>query len=212
MLELVFLEGGHRGQTIRLNFKKAWFGRQSTCDFVLQGEGISRVHFSIEQRGNDYVIVDNKSSNGVFVNRVRTTAVTLRAGYEIFAGSNRIQVRVLAEATRHPFRFVAEWKGSTTGSQVIEEETVLLGRKSVCPIQLNDPAVAAVHAEIEHRADGFFITDQSSGAGVYINGQRVVLQQLHDRDLITIKPFEITVNLRDEMCVLAIQDRSEWQL
>src|SRR5579863_683035 len=105
MLELVFVEGGQRGQVIRLTFEKAWFGRQATCDFVLQGDSISRVHFSIERRGADYVLIDNKSSNGVFVNRVRTTAVTLRPGYDITAGSNRMQVREVAEATRRPFRF-----------------------------------------------------------------------------------------------------------
>src|SRR6202007_2358598 len=84
-------------------------------------------------------------------------------------------------------------------AQVIEQEIVLVGRKSVCPIQLNDPAVAGVHAELEHRADGIWITDESSGAGVYVNGQRVVNQQLHHGDVVTIQPFELTVFLTQEM-------------
>ncbi len=72
MLELIFIEGAQRGQAIRLTFDKAWFGRQPSCDFVLQGEDISRVHFSIERHGEDYLLVDNKSTNGTFVNGVRT--------------------------------------------------------------------------------------------------------------------------------------------
>jgi pSer/pThr/pTyr-binding forkhead associated (FHA) protein len=188
MLELIFLEGAQRGEVIRLTFEKAWFGRQTTCDFVLQGEGISRVHFSIERRGPDYVLIDNKSTNGVFVNRLHTTAVTLRAGYEIMVGSNLMQVREVTGA-RLAFHFIAERKGVEGASQVIEQPSILLGRKSICQVQLNDPAVAAVHAEIERRSDGVWITDHSSGAGVYVNGTRVVSQQLHHGDTVIIRPF-----------------------
>jgi thioredoxin reductase (NADPH) len=63
-----------------------------------------------------------------------------------------------------------------------------------------------VHAQLEHRADGVWITDESSGAGIYVNGQRVVSQQLRQGDLITIRPFEISIWLSEEMCVLMIQD------
>src|SRR5208283_4234050 len=108
MLELTFLEGGPQGQTVRLTFEKAWFGRQVTCDFVLTGERVSRVHFSIERRGDDYILIDNLSKNGTFVNQIRTVAVTLRAGYEIVAGSNRILVREATAGALVPFRFVAE--------------------------------------------------------------------------------------------------------
>ena len=208
MLELIFLEGGQLGHTIRLNFDRAWFGRQPTCDFVLQGEGIGRVHFSIERRGDDYVLVDNRSTNGTFVNSVRTEHATLHAGDDIVAGTNRMQVREVAPNARHTFRFVAQQGVGEGGSQIVEQETVLLGRKNICPIQLNDPAVAAVHAELEHRADGLWITDQSSGAGVYVNGQRVVSQQLHEGDVVTIRPFEMTISLTEEMCFLGIQDRT----
>ena len=206
MLELIFTEGAQRGQAIRLNFDKAWFGRQPSCDFVLQGEDISRVHFSIERRGEEYVLVDNKSTNGTFVNGVRAVAVTLQAGFDIVVGDVRLQVREVASSAEMPFRFVAERKGGEGAAQVIEQEIVLVGRKSVCPIQLNDPAVAAVHAELEHRPDGVWITDESSGAGVYVNGQRVVQQQLQPGDVVTIRPFEITISLTDEMCSLGIQD------
>ena len=208
MLELIFLEGGQLGHTIRLNFDRAWFGRQPTCDFVLQGEGIGRVHFSIERRGDDYVLVDNRSTNGTFVNSVRTEHATLHAGDDIVAGTNRMQVREVSPNARHTFRFIAQQGVGEGGSQIVEQETVLLGRKNICPIQLNDPAVAAVHAELEHRADGLWITDQSSGAGVYVNGQRVVSQQLHEGDVVTIRPFEMTISLTEEMCFLGIQDRT----
>ena len=110
MLELIFIEGSQAGQSIRLNFDRAWFGRQPTCDFVLQGTGISRVHFCIEQRGVEFVLVDNRSTNGTFVNGLRSELATLRPGDDIVAGSNRLQVREMA-TSRHPFRFVAQRTG-----------------------------------------------------------------------------------------------------
>ena len=151
MLELVFLDGSRRGEAIRLTFEKAWFGRQSTCDVVRPGEGVSRVHFSIEQRGDEYVLIDNKSANGTFINRVRTITATLRAGAEIIAGSNVMQVREVAEGARTAFRFVAERKGGEGGAQVIEQTTILVGRKNPCQVQLNEPLVAPVHAELAYR-------------------------------------------------------------
>jgi pSer/pThr/pTyr-binding forkhead associated (FHA) protein len=63
MLELIFLDGVRQGETIRLTFEKAWFGRQPTCDFVLPAPTVSRVHFSIQKRGDDYALLDNKSTN-----------------------------------------------------------------------------------------------------------------------------------------------------
>jgi thioredoxin reductase (NADPH) len=207
MLELIFLEGSQLGEAIRLNFDRAWFGRQPTCDFVLQGEGISHIHFSVERRGADFVLIDNKSTNGTFVNGVRITEVMLHAGDDIVASSNRMQVREVP-ASSDPFRFVLEWKGEEGGSQVIEQDAVLIGRKSICPIKLNDPAVAAVHAELERRPDGVWITDRSSGAGVYVNGQRVVQQQLQHGDVVGIQPFEMSISLTEEMCFLGILDRT----
>jgi thioredoxin reductase (NADPH) len=204
MLELIVLEGPQQGQTIRLTFEKAWFGRMPTCDFVLLGEGISRVHFSIQKRGDDYILLDNKSLNGTYVNQVQTVAVTLRAGYEIEVGESRLRVREAAPDGPIPFRFVASGAG---GAQVIEQNAVLVGRKSVCAIQLNDPAVAAMHAELERRPDGsVWIKDQSHGAGVYVNGQRIVEQELHHGDVVGIKPFEILISLSGEICQLEIHD------
>ena len=43
-------------------------GRHQQCDIVIQRDTISRLHARIERRGPDYVLCDNKSVNGTFVN------------------------------------------------------------------------------------------------------------------------------------------------
>lgn len=205
MLELEITHGSQTGETIRLTFETAWFGRQPNCDFVLRDEGVSRVHFSIVKRGHDYILIDNKSTNGTYVNHVRTSAVTLRPGFLIAAGDCQIQVR---ESAVMPFRFVVEKAPDQVGgqreAQVFEQTSVLLGRKSLCQVQLSELSVSPVHAELEAGPDGVFISDQSSGAGVHVNGQRVVRQQLRDKDRIAIRPYLIAVTLKPELCVLRI--------
>jgi hypothetical protein len=44
------------------------FGRSSMCDFVLGGHGISRVHASICDNDGDWLLKDEESSNGVYLN------------------------------------------------------------------------------------------------------------------------------------------------
>ncbi|MGH9722910.1 MAG: NAD(P)-binding domain-containing protein [Bryobacteraceae bacterium] len=208
MLELIFLEGSRQGTAIRLTFEKAWFGRQPTCDFVLDGSTVSNAHFYLLRREADYVLIDNKSTNGTFVNGVRTLAVPLRAGDRIAAGSHVMQIREVVEPASLPFRFIAVQKNGERVSQIIEQTTILLGRKNICQVQLNEPSVSPVHAQMERRQEGIWITDESSEAGVYVNGQRVVTQQLRHGDLVTIRPFEITIALTEEICVLEVKDCS----
>ena len=208
MLELTFLSGNQRGRSSRLTFQRAWFGRQPTCDFVIEGEQVSRIHFVIQKRGDDYVLIDNKSTNGTFVDGQRTAAATIRPGQRIMAGGNVIEVReAVGEAVG--FRFVAEWKGAEGDVQIIERAAITLGRKNICHIQLNEPAISPVHAEIRGGPDGVWITDQSSGAGVYIDGRRVVKQQLRQGNVVTIGLFEITIGLAEGICFLGIRLRSK---
>jgi len=206
MLEIIFLEGRRQGETIRLNFEKAWFGRQPSCDVVLHGEGTDGTHFVIMRQGADYVLVNNESLNATFVNGLPATTVTLQAGDKIVAGANVMQVREVTVDPHLAFRFVAEHQGQAAGPQIIELASILLGRKSICQVQLNDPNISPVHAELDRRPDGVWIIDRSLGAGVYVNGQRVVEQQLRDGDLITIRPFEITIGLKEQICALGIRE------
>ena len=43
-------------------------GRVDTCRITLQGEGISRFHASIVENSNGWILKDEHSTNGVFVN------------------------------------------------------------------------------------------------------------------------------------------------
>jgi len=201
MMELLFIEGGKGGETIRLAFDKAWFGRQATCDVVLPDEELNPVHCLIERRGDDYFIVDNKSSTGTFVNRERISESVIRVGDQITIGPNQILIRQAGTMT--PFRFLIDRDNGE--SQIIDQTSIDIGRKNSCSLQLDDLAVSPVHAGLEFRDGRIHVSDRSNGAGVYVNGQRVISQELQDGDVVRIKPFDVTVTIFEGKCVLGVR-------
>src|ERR1051325_3184981 len=81
-----FDSGPRAGEIVALDKPKIMFGRQLTCDCVIVHPTISREHFSVEQTGGKFFLVDQKSGNGTFVNRERVSWVELKHGYKIMAG------------------------------------------------------------------------------------------------------------------------------
>ena len=66
-------------------------GRSHKCDFVLTDANVSRLHAELRQRGNDYIIVDMDSTNGVDVNGQRVKTRTLKNGDVITLGTTRVR-------------------------------------------------------------------------------------------------------------------------
>jgi hypothetical protein len=74
-------------------------GRSPECDIVLDFSYISRVHARVELRDSSYVLVDNGSTNGTFVNGKRMNARhTLSPGDHIAVADVSITFLELADA------------------------------------------------------------------------------------------------------------------
>ncbi len=58
-------------------------GRSSDCDIVIDNAGVSSIHAIIEKQGDAYIISDNDSTNGVFVNEKRVSQHKLEYWDEI---------------------------------------------------------------------------------------------------------------------------------
>jgi len=83
------------------------------------------------------------------------------------------------------------------GRLVMEEEgregqsfplgpTTTIGRTAENSIALDKPEVSRRHAQIVFGEDGFSISDNSSGNGTYVNGDRITTHKLRDGDRIQI--------------------------
>ncbi|MCL6106778.1 MAG: DUF3662 and FHA domain-containing protein [Actinobacteria bacterium] len=66
-------------------------GRSSQADMVLSDPNISRRHAELRQRGNDFIIIDLGSTNGVEVNGRRVKTKTLASGDVITLGTTKVR-------------------------------------------------------------------------------------------------------------------------
>ena len=72
--------------------------------------------------------------------------------------------------------------GSNSGArfELSLDEKNLLGRDWECRVVLNDPQCSRVHAEIYTDEDGWWIRDNESSNGTYVNGQTIDVARLID--------------------------------
>jgi len=88
------VEGGPDlvGQFIELRPDKLYeFGKADSCTYQLPGGSVSRHHFLVQWVNDQWTVSDLSSTNGTFVNSVRTGRSVLHDNDEIVAGKYRIR-------------------------------------------------------------------------------------------------------------------------
>ena len=83
-------------------------------------------------------------------------------------------------------------KGETVA---LLDQRQMFGRHRSCTCVLNHPTVSREHFFIERTADKFFVVDNDSGNGTYVNGERVTWIELKEGDLIKSGPFRMRFEL-----------------
>ena len=95
---------------------------------------------------------------------------------------------------------------SKNGFKVQEVElksgTLRIGRAADNDIQLNDPTVSAHHAKIVSVMHNSYIEDLDSKNGIFINGERIVVQALEEDDVISIGQHELFFHEAQDDCVV----------
>src|SRR6476620_9181811 len=89
--------------------------------------------------------------------------------------------------------------GSLTGRRYdLETGFLTVGRSDNCSVRF-DPVTERIaskqHAFIEARPDGFFITDNQSTNGTFVNEQPIESSQLHDGDVIRFGKNGVTARV-----------------
>ncbi|GEM_PF-1318080 len=86
-----------------------------------------------------------------------------------------------------PHAWLEGVSGAMIGQRVIlQQADTLIGRSTVCDVQIYDPKVSRKHFRIRYGNGAFYLQDQQSSRGTQINGERVMAQKLHDGDRIEI--------------------------
>jgi hypothetical protein len=82
------------GKRFVIDRSRAVIGRSQRCDYVLSDPNVSRRHFELQLRDNDWYVVDLGSTNGVSVNGRRVATSQLSPGDEIVVGSSSLRFDV----------------------------------------------------------------------------------------------------------------------
>lgn len=87
---LIVINGRSVGKMFKLSGNKTVIGRAPTNEILIDDEGVSRQHAWIERAVAGLVLVDNRSTNGVFVNGERIERHVLGDGDKVQLGSSTI--------------------------------------------------------------------------------------------------------------------------
>jgi FHA domain/zinc-ribbon domain len=82
--------GGRAGESFRPAGERTRIGRSPDCDVFLDDVTVSRNHAVLVEREGAYVVEDQGSLNGTFVNRRRIDSAPLENGDELQIGKYRM--------------------------------------------------------------------------------------------------------------------------
>jgi hypothetical protein len=82
--------GGRAGESFRPAGERTRIGRSPDCDIFLDDVTVSRNHAVVIERDGGYVVEDQGSLNGTFVNRRRIDNAPLENGDELQIGKYRM--------------------------------------------------------------------------------------------------------------------------
>ncbi|MEO6725572.1 MAG: FHA domain-containing protein, partial [Blastocatellia bacterium] len=193
-------------------------GRGETCDIVLDGETVSRLHCEIVRFGAVYIVQDF-SRNGTFINSQRVQQSQLQDGDQLRIGQNVLRVQVTSaagtgilksrETVPHHLHPMIELnphiviKGLEEGvTQPFSEERISIGRRMDNQVMLDADNISRNHVAIERRGSKYYARDLESINGTYLNDERIDLVELHDGDRLRVGNYNLTINLLNQDCVL----------
>ena len=188
---------------ISLDAPRIVIGRGEGCEIRLPDPSVSHRHASIRQRGSDYVVVDEGSTNGTFVGPVRLSPQAprlVRSGEMLRIGRIWLELTIEAvpvtddaplatrelalalvssalaaqgEAAAVKLQVV---KGPDQGKELLLPElgrTYVVGRGAGLDLTLSDADASRRHIEVWRRGAGLWVKDLGSKNGASLDGTRL---------------------------------------
>jgi pSer/pThr/pTyr-binding forkhead associated (FHA) protein len=203
-LTVVVRSGDLKSQaTITFDAPRIVIGRGDGCEIRLPDPSVSHRHASIRQRGTDYVVIDEGSSNGTFVGQVRLSPHAprvVRSGDLIRIGriwlelstaqvlptknpgliTKEIALALVASSLSAEGELSAPRLFVTAGPDTGKELTLAefdrpytIGRLQSAELPLADPDASRRHVEIIRRGMQIFVRDLGSKNGATLAGVRL---------------------------------------
>ena len=177
-------------------------GRSEGCEVRLPDTSVSHRHASLRQRGAEYLLVDEASTNGTRLGRVRLAAHSprvIQSGDTARIGRVWVEFRIdgtlptkggaaaakeralaivadalLAEnEDARPHIVVAAGPASGASARLDLGGRLVVGRSSEAGLSIDDPDISRRHLEIAQRGDVLVVRDLGSKAGTHIGDREV---------------------------------------
>jgi len=214
--------------TITFDTPRIVLGRGEGCDVRLPDPTISHRHASLRQRGTDYIIVDESSTNGTFVGPVRLpphTPRVVKSGDLVRLGRIWLELRIeqvmptqkpqlatreialglVANALAAEGEAAALTVRVTSGPDAGKTLTItafdrpyVLGRGGAVALAFEDPDVSRRHVELVRRGERLLVRELGSKNGAEIDGTPLVPNEP--------TPWKRGATLRVGSCQLAYDD------
>ncbi len=159
------------------------FGRAEDNDLVLTSHLVSRHHGQFVQAGGKWYIEDRGSTNGLIYNNTNIRRKEIGDG-------DLIRIDDGVEAVTNGVLFMFSNAISTNkwySLPIVNTQTVTIGRDARCSIVLPHISVSQIHAVIQKEQNQYYIFDNGSANGLFLNGVRITEKtQLHEKDVITV--------------------------
>jgi pSer/pThr/pTyr-binding forkhead associated (FHA) protein/Mg-chelatase subunit ChlD len=175
-------------------------GRDPRCEVTVNDPHVSAKHAVIQRTPQGYVLTDQGSINGTYINGQKVQQARLQGGEQIRVGGVTLQFNadgtVVPAASPHaqtapapgasPAQAVA-YLAIMVGAQEFSRNPIapgtVLGRYAGCPVDLSaDALVSRQHARLDYQDGQWTITDMDSKTGTLVNGQPVRQQALQHGD------------------------------
>ncbi len=167
------------------------FGRASDNSIVINSDIVSGHHGEISISGGLFYIRDLNSSNGTYIAYGQQFSRIVPGQY--YGGTREDMIIRLGTArTLNGMESVLMLYDSnasqgTWKSYAIHEGDNSIGRAENCDIKLNNIAVSRMHAGIRCAGGEYYLFDNKSVNGVFVNGIRIEKPyRLNDKDIFTI--------------------------
>ena len=89
---------------------------------------------------------------------------------------------------------------------VVDADEALVGREANCNVVVPHPSVSRRHALIKRKQDVFFVVDQGSANGTFVDSKRIVDATLKDGAVLRFGSASFKVEVRDELPVESIAE------
>ncbi|MCS6873090.1 MAG: FHA domain-containing protein [Pyrinomonadaceae bacterium] len=217
------------GKTFSIGADDFWLGRDPSCDLVVEASVVvvSRRHARIIRQDGKFLLADNNSFNGTFLNGRRISEPSeLNSSDEIqlgFGGPifrfylSKEEVSFPAksqEDARKTVVFRASFVSQEISKREVAVEPTLLmklnfgkkkeltiGREEGSDIKLDGLQISKRHARLFLSDGKVFIEDLNSTNGVFVNGQKVSRKLVRSEDLIQIGVFLIKLDQDGQISV-----------